>query len=303
MPITLRPEATAEIIRRALSGYDHRDIVIDMIDAIFIGEVIGFFKQVVDAKISGDGITMEWYKQHFLDLSLSSKDLAFNAGLNMKTIKNKRGSTKRSIVVEESPEHFDKLVELIDALIDDDLNIDMSLTFRGVTVHLNLNECLVVVNALAVRRAAIRGGAWSTSGKQVESPIMETLCRLFQVNPTHYARRTSTGNVSRREVDYYLIPPVGDEAKCEVKLMGMGNPEGVDGPIARDSRVFIASTLSDARKEELDDRGVLWTELQTHQGFLRFRETLEQLHIPHTALPPKDDYSEDIERAIRETFA
>lgn len=303
MPITLRPEATAEIIRRALSGYDHRDIVIDMIDAIFIGEVIGFFKQVVDAKMSGDGITMEWYRQHFLDLNLSSKDLAFNAGLNMKTIKNKRGTEKRSVVIEESLEHFDKLVELIGALIDDDLNIDLSLTFRGVTVHLDLNESLVVINALAVQRAAIRGGAWSTSGKQVESPIMETLCRLFQVNPAHYARRTSTGNVSRREVDYYLIPPVGDEAKCEVKLMGMGNPEGVDGPIARDSRVFIASTLSDARKEELDDRGVLWTELQTPQGFLRFRETLEQLHIPHIALPPKDDYSEDIERAIRETFA
>lgn len=302
MPITLRPEAAAEMIRRALSGYDHRDIVVDMIDAMFVSEVIACFKQVVDAKMSGSEITLEWYRRHFLDLNLSSRDLAFNAGLNMKTIKNKRGSEKRSIVIEESLEHFDKLVELIRALIDDDLNIDLALTFRGVTVHLDLNESLVVINALAVQRAAIRGGAWSTSGKQVESPIMETLCRLFQVNPAHYARRITTRNVSRREVDYYLIPPVGNEAKCEVKLMGIGNPEGADGPIARDSRVFIVSTLSDARKEELDDRGVLWTELQTPRGFLRFRETLEQLHIPHTALPPKADYSEDIERAIRETF-
>ena len=302
MPITLRPEAAAEMIRRALSGYDHRDIVVDMIDAMFVGEAIEFFKQVVNAKISGDGITMEWYRQHFLDANLDKDDLALNAGLNIKTITNRRRSARKSIVVEESLEHFDKLVELIEALNDDDLNIDLSLTFRGVTVHLNLNESLLVINALAVRRAALRGGAWSTAGKQVEGPLMETLCRVFRVNEYHFTRSIAADG-SLREVDYFLIPLHGDRAKCEVKLMGRGNPEGADAVIARGSRVFVASTMSDTNKTQLDSLGVLWTELQTPQGFLRFRETLEQLHIPHTALPPKDDYSEDIERAIRETFA
>ena len=169
-------------------------------------------------------------------------------------------------------------------------------------MHLNLEESLVVINALAVRRAAIRGGAWSAIGKRVEGPLMETLCRLFKVDSERFARSIPRGR-SLREVNYYLLPPDGSQVKCEVKLMGMGNPESADAVIARDSKVFVASTMSDTNKTQMDELGVLWTELQTPNGFLRFGDTLRQLGIPYTDLPVKADYTEEIENAVQATFA
>ena len=302
MPITLRRETVAEIVRRSLSGRDHRDIIVDLIDAIFVSDVVTFFEQVVHTKMRSGTVTIDLYKKHFLDPSLPKDDIALNGGLNMKTIKNKRRSVKKEIVIEEASDHFDKFVELVNALSDDNVNVDLSLTLGDVTVHLSLNESLVVINALAVRRAAIRGGAWSTAGKQVEGPLMETLCRLFEVNSMYFTRAL-TDDGSLREVDYYLLPPNGSQVKCEVKLMGMGNPESADVTIARDSKVFVASTLSDRNTTQLDGLGVLWTELQTQNGFLRFQETLRQLGIPHSELPANSDYTQDIERAIEATFA
>ena len=68
----------------------------------------------------------------------------------------------------------------------------------------------------------MRGGAWSAVGKQVEGPLM--VCRLFQVDERHFTR-SITDDESLREVDYYLLPPSGERLKCEVKLIGKGNPE------------------------------------------------------------------------------
>ncbi len=302
MPITLNISAAAEIIRRALSGGDHRDVVIDMIDALFVSEVVSFFEEVVRAKIQNRSVDLNWYKSRFLDSSLNKDDIAWNAGLNIKTINNKRQTTRKEIVVEESLIHFEKFVDLVESLSDDTVDINLSLTLRGVTVHLTLNESLVVINALAVRRAAIRGGAWSAAGKQVEGPLMEALCRVFEVD-TRYFTRSLADDGSLREVDYYLLPPDGSQAKCEVKLMGTGNPESADAVIARDSSVFVASTLSNTNKTQLDELGVLWTELQTKSGFLRFQRTLDQLGIPYSKLPDKSDYIPHIESAVQDTFA
>ena len=302
MPINLRQEIVIEVIRQALNGQDHRDVVIDKIDEAFVQDVIAFFEQVVVAKIRNEDISTDWYREHFLDESLDKSDIAWNSGLNLKTIGNKRGTQRKPVIIEEALIHHDKFLELIDSLTDDEINIELSLTVRSVTVHLTLNETLVVINALAVRRAAIRGGAWSAIGKRVEGPLMETLCHLFEVDSERFTRSLPRGK-SLREVDYYLLPPDGSQAKCEVKLMGMGNPESADAVIARDSKVFVASTLSDTNTTQLDGLGVLWTELQTRNGFLRFQETLRQLGIPHSGLPAKSDYTQDIERAIAATFA
>ena len=302
MPITLRTDTAAEITRRILSGSDHRDVIVDLIDAIFISDVLAFFEKVVYAKMRNAAITTDWYKDNFLDQTLAKEDVAMSGGLNMKTIHNKRRTTRKSVVVEEALEHHDKFMELIESLSDDSVDINLSISIGRVTVELTLNESLVVINALAVRRAAIRGGAWSTAGKQVEGPLMETLCRMFGVNPKHFTRSLADDG-SLREVDFYLLPPDGSQAKCEVKLMGSGNPESADAVIARDSKVFVASTLSDTNTTQLDDLGVLWTELQTRNGFLRFGETLRELGVPYSELPVKSDYSQDIERAIEATFS
>ncbi len=149
-----------------------------------------------------------------------------------------------------------------------------------ITVNLSLNESLVVINALAVRRAALRGGVWSTTGKQVEVPLMEVLCRIFQVAESCFAKSLHDDE-SIREIDFYLKPPNYAAVKCEVKLMGQGNPEGTDVIHARESEVFVASTLSDLNKIQLDEAGVLWTELQLRSGFMRFQRTLSTLKIPN----------------------
>ena len=129
---------------------------------------------------------------------------------------------------------------------------------------------------------------------------METLCRLFAVESRYFTRALADDD-SLREVDYYLLPPRRDRAKREVKLMGQGNPESADAIHARDTDVFVASTLSDTNRRQLDDAGVLWTELQVHNGFMRFQQTLGGLGIPYA---PRENFSDaEIESAVRQALA
>ena len=272
----MTPEAATQIVRRALNGNDCRDIVAELIDASFVNKSADFLRDVAIAKLRDVDINLDWCKERFDD-----------AGLNK---------------INESRQRCDRLDDLVKPLIDDDIDVGLSLTFRSVTVRLSLNEIVLVVNALAIMRAAIRGGAWSAAGKQVEKPLMESLCRIFGVNPSHFTR-TIANDGSLREVDFYLLPPDGTRARCEVKLMGQGNPEGADVARARNSNVFVASVLSDKNKTQLDSWGVHWTELQTEQGFLRFSRTLDAFGVPHSELPRRSDYSDDIDRAVRATFA
>ena len=267
MSVTLRKERVEELIRLALNGRDCRDVVIDIIDEAFADDVVRFFQEMVVAKFGTESITFDWYRERFLDKEIDNVEFT----------------------------------ESLESLTDEDVSIDLSITWRGVAVHLDLNEALVAINALAVRRAGRRVGAWSTLGKQVEAPLMETLCRVFKVDPRFYAY-SSHDDDSVREVDFYLLPPDIGRARCEVKLRAAGNPESSDGRIARRGRIFVASTLSEQNKTALDNDDILWTQLQTHNGFLRFQNTLSALGIPHTRLDESEDHAERIERAIRETF-
>ena len=217
---------------------------------------------------------------------LSKEKIAANAGLAIKTINNKRGTSKREIVVEESLAHFDQLLKTVDDLCDTDVDIDLSITFNNVTVHLNLNETLIVINALAIRRSQIRGGSWSAFGKNVEEPLLRTMCVLFQVPEEFYSSGNRDG---LREVDFCLKTKNYQDIRCEVKLMGKGNPEGADSTFARNSDVFIASTLSETNKTQLDAEGVKWVELRQSYGFLKFEGILNDLNVPHTPIPNDRD--------------
>ncbi len=146
MAITLRRDAVAEVIRRVLAGRDHRDVVVDLIDAEFLSDVLEFFEQVVHARIRKTHITTDWYRQHFLNVRGDKQEFAMNGGLNMKTITNKHKSARREIVIEEALDHYDKFLELVDSLSDDKVNIDLSLTLGNVTVRLDLNESLEVIS-------------------------------------------------------------------------------------------------------------------------------------------------------------
>lgn len=115
---------------------------------------------------------------------------------------------------------------------------------------------------------------------------MQTLCKLYQVPKENYAL-TLKGKKEQllegdfeREVDFYLIEGE-NQHKCEVKLMGSGNPESADAVIARASKVFVADKLSDTNKNQLNSLDVCWVELRNDYGFQRFAEVLDELGIPH----------------------
>ncbi len=286
--MTLTEQVTKDIIKRLLKGEDYRIEVVALINAEFLQFSIDFFKKVAQAKIDSAEIDGDWYKKTFLDESLSAEEIAINSGLNTKTITNMYNSSAKRVVIDASNEHYDVLFHAISELIQKDNEIDLTLTikFRKVSIDLTINESLLVINTLAVKRAALRGGLWSTAGKRVEKPLMLTLCKLFQVPERNYSVKLKGTQLEvaettfQREIDFYLIHSV-QQHKCEVKLMGKGNPESADAVIARDSRVFVADKLSDTNKNQLDSLNVCWVELRSQDGFQRFEKVLDTLEIPH----------------------
>lgn len=274
-----------EVVTRVLTGEDYRPLIVELIDTEFLNYAIQFFKRVVEAKIEGQAITEDWYSKHMLSSHLPKDQIANNAGLNIKTIGNIRHTTQKQVVIEEALKHYERLREIIDELIqgESSFGVEITLSFRGVSVSLDVVESLIVINALAVARAAIRGGAWSTAGKQVEVPLMKTLCALYRV-PAQHQDETQAPEADR-ETDFFLIGQNGERYRCEVKLLGKGNPESADAPMARDVKVFIADTISRTMKQQLSRRGILWMELRGAQDWTRFAEILEKLQVPHKPIP------------------
>ena len=287
--MTLSQEVTKNIIKHLLKGEDYRVEVIALINAEFLQFAIDFFKKIVGAKLKNEDITADWYKQTFLNPNLPSKEIAINSGLNKKTIHNMFNSSTKEIVIDASNEHYNLLYNSIKNLVESEGDLELTLTikFKGVSVDLNVSESLIVINTLAVKRAELRGGLWSTAGKKVEKPLMQILCELYKVPKENYSLRINNEEVSntnfQREVDFYLKAQK-KLYKCEVKLMGRGNPEGADAVIARDSKVFVADKLSETNKKQLDSLNIQWIELRSHYGFKKIADVLKKLNIPHQEL-------------------
>jgi len=103
---------------------------------------------------------------------------------------------------------------------------------------------------------------------------------------------------SLREVDFYLLDTTHQgRFRCEVKLMGKGNPESADAVIARDSKVFIADKLSDLNKQQLTSLGIEWVELRSENGYKRFLTVLRNLNIPC------EDFASNIDNRLQEIFS
>lgn len=284
--MTLTDQVIKNIVSRVIKSQDYRIEVVNLINAEFLQFAIDFFKKVVEAKLNSTNITIEWYKQAFMNDALPSDDIAINSGLNKKTISNMYRSATKQIVIEASNEHFDSLYNSIQTLVENENEIDLTLTIklRGVSVDLNVSESLIVINTLAVKRAALRGGLWSTAGKRAEKYLMLTLCKLYKVAPQYYNAEHFVRNRELdvdREIDFYLKND-GNEYKCEVKLMGQGNPESADTIIARGSHVFVADTLSLQNKNQCDQLNVSWVACRDNEGYKRFRQVLQRFNIPHT---------------------
>ncbi len=294
--MTISEEVAKNIICKLLLGKDYRIEVVTLINAEFLNFTIAFFKKVIEAKLNSNDITVDWYKKEFLSENLTKDEIAINAGLNKKTIKNMYNTETKSIVIEASNEHYDNLYEAINKLVDDEKDFELTLTikFKSVSVDLNVSESLIIINTLAVKRAALRGGLWSTAGKRVEKPLMQTLCKLFGVPEENYKlilKKKAEAELPtfEREIDFYLVKNTNNY-KCEVKLMGIGNPESADAVIARASEVFVADKLSETNKNQLNSLNVNWVELRSENGYKRFQQVLDNLDIPYTA---NGEYDED----------
>lgn len=298
--MSLSKESKKKIVKNLINGRDYRSDVIYLIDDLFLNYCIDFFKRVVNAKIKNENITSDWYKQEFLNPNLPKQEIAINSGLNMKTITNSYNSGRKEIVVEASEKNYNRLYHTINELIesDDDLQITLTIKFRKVSVDLTINESLIVINTLAVKRAAIRGGLWSTVGKQIEKPIMVTLCRLFNVPFESYDQ--SDNPESFREVDFYILSSDNKKLRCEVKLMGKGNPESADAIFAREPHIFVADKLSDKNKAQANRLGVEWIQLRERQGYFKFLEILKNLNVPFTEL--KDNLDKKLDDVLEEIF-
>ncbi|MGP1438031.1 MAG: CfrBI family restriction endonuclease [Treponema sp.] len=281
----IKNQVIKNIIINVIKSLDYRMEVVSLINAEFLQFTIDFFKKVIEAKLNSKVINIDWYKTAFLDETLPSDDIAINSGLNKKTIHNMYKSSTKKIVIDASISHFDSLYNNIQALIENEKDIDLNLQikFNGVCVDLNINESLIIINTLAVKRAAFRGSVWSSVGKNVEKYLMLTLCKLYQVSEKYYDKthfiKNKKANVDR-EVDFFLISKE-KHYRCEVKLMGAGNPESADAIIARNSDLFVADTLSNQNKAQCDELGVCWVACRDNKGYERFKLALDKFKIPY----------------------
>ena len=209
--MTITEQVAKNIIRKLLKGKDYRIEVITLINAEFLQFSVNFFKKIINAKLKNKGITVDWYKKEFLNPNLPIRDITINSGLNEKTIHNMFNSSTKEIVIDASNEHYDTLYEVIKNLVDAEHDLDLTLTikFKGVSVDLDVSESLIVINTLAVKRSALRGGLWSTAGKRVEKPLMQTLCKLYGISGNNYSLKIKGKEIKEddfeREIDFYLV--------------------------------------------------------------------------------------------------
>lgn len=277
-------------VNKLLSGEDYRQEIVNEINVRFLDFTLEFFREIVNAKLNDKPINLDWYKLHFFnEINFSKEEIAVYSGMNLKTITNIYGGSSKQIVIDVANQNYDYLKNLIRQLeIDgsDDLNIQIKITRSGVSVDLNLTESLLVLNALATKKIALRGGAWSAIGKKIENPLLIKLCELCGVNPENYNAENFVRDNSKdvdREVDFKLYDKNRREYCCEVKLMGKGNPESADMVIARNSDIFIADTLGTQNKNQLNHLGISWLELKNHdceEIISRFKKILLRLNIP-----------------------
>jgi hypothetical protein len=276
-------------VNKLIKGQDYRAEVINSINTLFFDFALDFFKKIVNAKLNDKEINLNWYKKNFINnTDLTSDEIAIYAGTNKKTIHNIHSNAKRDVVIDVANANFENMTSMIKALeedVDSGIDISLKISYKKIVVELNLAESLLVINALATKKIAIRGGAWSSIGKKVEKPLIDELCRLCNVPAENIDNKTFKKDKKLefdREVDYKLISKDGKIYRTEVKLMGKGNPESADATIARNSDIFIADTLSGQNKKQLKSRKVLFLEMKNNNNCVEdFRAILNELGIPN----------------------
>lgn len=277
-------EIVKNTVNKLIKGQDYREEVVNSITTTFFDFCLEFFKKVLDAKIKSQQLNFDWYKENFISEDLPKEEFVINAGLNRKTIKNIYGTEEKKIAIDVSRTNYEYIKQLVDDIGTGEINIKISLTYNNIHVDLDLQESLIVINALATKKVAIRGGAWSSIGKKVEKPLIDKLCEISKV-PAKYIdnknfKKDKTKDVDR-EIDYKLFSRSGKMYRIEVKLMGRGNPESADVVIARDTAILVADTLSQQNKNQCKQLNVEYVELKGNNNIKQdFEAVLQRLDIP-----------------------
>jgi hypothetical protein len=85
--------------------------------------------------------------------------------------------------------------------------------------------------------------------------------------------------------------------RCEVKLMGKGNPESADVIYARDTKIFIADKLSELNKKQFTNANIEWVELRQKNGYKKFFKILQNLDVQCS------DFSGNVDIRLEEIFS
>ncbi len=287
--MTFQRQVIDNTVDKLLKGEDYREEVVNSINANFFDFAISFFKEIVAAKLNSQEISLEWYKDHFINNEgFNPVENAIYAGVNKKTITNIYGRATKNVILDVANTNFDYLASMINELkqdTTDEIGISIKLTYRNVYVELNLAESLLVINALATKKAAIRGGAWSSIGKKVEKPLVTKLCDICGVPKENMDNSIFVKNMELdydREVDYKLYDRNKNYIRVEVKLMGRGNPESADVIYARDTKLFIADTLSQQNKNQFSSNNIPYIEMKNNNDVVGdFKKALDKLNIPY----------------------
>ena len=299
----LSPDGLRHVIRCLIhDGESHREAIFEEINREFIRHAVEFFTEVAHAKLQGEDLAIadDWYEQQMLQSARYSKnEIAVHAGIPMKTIENIHEATNANVVLDASLRNHRALRQTIDQILaaGDRPSITLTIKLRGVGVDLSLEESLIVINSLAVKREQIRGGMWSSAGKQAEGPLMAALCLLHQVDRRFW--RLAEPNEFPHQIDFVLMSH-GKQYLCEVKLMGKGNPESAKAAHAHDASLLVADRLSDQAKQSLAKNNIEWVELAQPNGYQRFALVLDHFNIEHTK-PTNLTHLDDIITSAIET--
>ena len=282
-------------------GESHREAVFREINRTFLDAALAFFRYVVEAKLRGEDLGEDdWYRSEMIEHPDLPKDaVAMHAGMPNKTIQNTYGTTQREVVLDVGLKNYESLQRTINELVAqrDSPSIVLTIKLGAVGVDLTLNESLIVINSLAIQRERIRGGKWSSAGKQLERPLMVTLCLMYGVDQRHW--RFAGPHDAKYQVDFVLRSG-GRDYPCEVKLMGPGNPESAKAVHAQGSRLLVADHLSLQAVESLEQAGIEWVRLAEPNGYQRFGQVLDHFNIPHTQ-PTNLTHLDDIITSAIET--
>ncbi|MHA1344549.1 MAG: hypothetical protein ACTSQG_11215, partial [Promethearchaeota archaeon] len=176
--VTVERYAVKQVVKNLLMGNDYRDEFLLVIESEFLNYCLEYFKKIMkkhnyekqdimqfvskkDNSKNDIKNKYDWYKDLMLNPNLDKDEVAYNAGLNIKTINNLYNTTRKDVVITASQEHFNNFLNTLEEFLEDNQEIDAILTIKigKTSVDFNIVELLFFINSLAVKRSAIRGGS------------------------------------------------------------------------------------------------------------------------------------------------